>query len=947
MVRARPPRTLAILPSVLLLLVAPLGCSDGEILGDKSSASAGGAGHGTTVLPDGAIVEIDGGGHGGHTGAADGGEVVETAPPTGDPWSDPKSWPSGSVPKAGDDVVIAKGKQILLDVSPPALGELTVDGTLVFAEQDLELSAARILVNGKLQVGANGRLFKNRATITLTAQDREEDKATTGTRGIIVVGQLELHGAAPTPTWTKLGESANAGVSTLSLLDDTDWQSGDELIVASTDYYRIGADEIVDVASASGNSITLDGALAADHWGVLQYVDDSGVTLTETTSVTSRVLDERAEVGNLSRTITIQGADDDNWQSFRFGAHVMVHHHGVAHIEGVRFERMGQAGITGRYPVHFHLLSYDLDGSELGDATGQYLRDSTIVHSAQRCVVVHGTNGLTLSGNICHDIRGHAFFLEDAVERRNVLENNLVVGVHAPLPSDLLMNHERKDFRRGPAGFWLTNPDNTVRGNVVSGSEGIGFWLSFPENALNVLKAVNIHPRFMRFGMFDDNTAHSNGVSGMMFDIVPINDAGDTLDLHYIPYKDGVNTNAVGDQIPFTLNRFTSYKHETGDGGDGVFWNRARNATFDGFVLADFDGVGFKGGSQACLITGALVVGTSLNDENKARDTQPTEGAASYHSECRIEKNVFVNLPGTPNQRGGAFSTEDYYLRGVDKGLIFNPDNTFINTHPGYRVPSPNIANTGGYALAGALWDPQGYWGPKNYYWVYDLPFLTAGTNCVFVTRKLHDNDKVCEGPYYDIGVPRRDHEDVYSEAHMFRALRFERQDNGTVWEIPQGVPPGLLLQMRHAALVKDGEYIVRTPGTSPGHSVEVPVTNVHSATDGFVLGFEYDGTKTPVGYATSWPDPRAVTTWTTYGKWKSNDASYSSEMRAEYWRPLTSVPDKAAVLAGNGDSYFQDTANNLIWLKVRRLSMAEPAYAPGTGEELYARIFYVFDDQI
>ena len=39
-------------------------------------------------------------------------------------WSDPASWPNRKVPVAGDKVIIAKDKHLLLDVSPRALGGL-------------------------------------------------------------------------------------------------------------------------------------------------------------------------------------------------------------------------------------------------------------------------------------------------------------------------------------------------------------------------------------------------------------------------------------------------------------------------------------------------------------------------------------------------------------------------------------------------------------------------------------------------------------------------------------------------------------------------------------------------------------------------------------------------------------------------------------------------------
>ena len=49
-------------------------------------------------------------------------------------WSDPATWPDNTLPAAGDQVEIASGKQVVLDVSPPALGGLTINGKLSFAD---------------------------------------------------------------------------------------------------------------------------------------------------------------------------------------------------------------------------------------------------------------------------------------------------------------------------------------------------------------------------------------------------------------------------------------------------------------------------------------------------------------------------------------------------------------------------------------------------------------------------------------------------------------------------------------------------------------------------------------------------------------------------------------------------------------------------------------------
>ena len=55
-------------------------------------------------------------------------------------WSDPKSWPNGKAPVAGEAVTIGRDKNIVLDVTPPALRSLTVQGKLSFSNaKDIEL----------------------------------------------------------------------------------------------------------------------------------------------------------------------------------------------------------------------------------------------------------------------------------------------------------------------------------------------------------------------------------------------------------------------------------------------------------------------------------------------------------------------------------------------------------------------------------------------------------------------------------------------------------------------------------------------------------------------------------------------------------------------------------------------------------------------------------------
>jgi len=128
-------------------------------------------------------------------------------------WSDPATWPDRKVPKAGDKVTIAAGKNVVLDVTPPALGGVSIEGKLSFANtRDLELTTEWVMVHGELEIGTEASPHTRKATITLTNKvPDEEPMKDMGDRGIMIMGgTLNLHGDR-THTWTKLAETAAAG----------------------------------------------------------------------------------------------------------------------------------------------------------------------------------------------------------------------------------------------------------------------------------------------------------------------------------------------------------------------------------------------------------------------------------------------------------------------------------------------------------------------------------------------------------------------------------------------------------------------------------------------------------------------------------------------------------------------------------------------------------------
>ncbi len=317
-------------------------------------------------------------------------------------WSDPATWPDKKVPAKDAAVTIDKDMNVVLDVTPPALRSLTIGGKLSFADnKDLELTTEWIMVHGELEIGTEAKPHTHQATITLTDNVKDEDMSGLGgndrsDRGIMMMGgTLNLHGNR-TNSWTKLSKTAEAGSNSIEVLNGIGWRAGDVIVLASTDFDPHQAERRT-IAAIRGNTITLDKKLDYMHFGKITFD-----------------VDERGEVGMLSRNIVVQASADAD--QTMFGGHIMAMNDSKMFVDGVELNRMGQNMHLARYPIHWHLI---------GDAKGQYIKNSAIHDTYSRCVTVHGTNYLDVENNVTYNNIGHCFFLEDGVEHDNQFVHNL------------------------------------------------------------------------------------------------------------------------------------------------------------------------------------------------------------------------------------------------------------------------------------------------------------------------------------------------------------------------------------------------------------------------------------------------------------------------------------------------------------------------------------------
>src|SRR6516164_5610137 len=102
-------------------------------------------------------------------------------------WSNPATWPDKKVPGKDAVVTIEKDMNVVLDVSPPPLHGLTINGKLSFADnKDLELTTEWIMLHGELEIGTEARPHTRNAAITLTNNVPDENIMEMGDRGIMI-----------------------------------------------------------------------------------------------------------------------------------------------------------------------------------------------------------------------------------------------------------------------------------------------------------------------------------------------------------------------------------------------------------------------------------------------------------------------------------------------------------------------------------------------------------------------------------------------------------------------------------------------------------------------------------------------------------------------------------------------------------------------------------------
>lgn len=500
------------------------------------------------------------------------------SPITSGLWSQYSTWPNGVKPTINDDVVVPEGITLTaLDTCNAK--SITVKGKLKAVNWQeggawANLTTNYIMVMGAkaiFEIGTKNAPYQSNRGFNLTLIGDNPNALVPNTsvssKSIMVMNgaTLSLHGK-PKKSWSKIGAKALAGSNSITLSEAIDWNVGDEIIITSNRKNLYEAEKRV-ITNVSTDLTTVSFAeplLYPRTGGLKTYTNNNGK---------SWEVDTRAEVGLLSRNITIQG--DEYSEINGFGGHIMIMNNAIGNASNVELFRMGQKSKLGRYPWHWHLLG---QGGE-----GQFFTNSSVHRSYNRAITIHGTWGTLVDNNVAYDHIGHGIFLEDGSEINNTISNNLVLLTkRAASKEEALLDTDfepANDLQNSaPSSFWITNANNTFRNNIVAGSEGTAYWFAFPSkptgDSAGDPRFMNMEPHKSILKEFKGNVAHS---------CLTAIDLNDRLDANHELVANGAWLSPeVARMENFTVfsNRLNIYA------GIG---DRSEDVIFDGLVSANAD----------------------------------------------------------------------------------------------------------------------------------------------------------------------------------------------------------------------------------------------------------------------------------------------------------------------------------------------------------------------
>ena len=276
-------------------------------------------------------------------------------------WSNTADWEgtqpeyggaNGQLPKDGDDVMILPTWWMVDDVGElPKLKRLFIYGVLELENgRDHTLRAEIVLISGlhgMLIAGWPDKPMPNNVIISLLGNHNTKDMPLTrnlnlGAKALGVFGRLQLFGKRHNVHWTRLSKTINAGDNIVELVDQVDWEKGDEILITTTTFESKQAEKFtIKSIENGGKTLELEAAALHRHIGVEYSISRFHFRL-------------GAKIALLTRNIRIEGANDParSLEDQSFGCRVLVSQYsengiafkGKAQISEVQIQNCGQYG---------------------------------------------------------------------------------------------------------------------------------------------------------------------------------------------------------------------------------------------------------------------------------------------------------------------------------------------------------------------------------------------------------------------------------------------------------------------------------------------------------------------------------------------------------------------------------------------------------------------------
>jgi PKD repeat protein len=393
-------------------------------------------------------------------------------------WSDPTVWSLGRLPGAGDVVDVNPGTTVTYDVnSAVALNTLEVQatGTLTFRTDvttQLVVGNFLVLEGGSLVIGTAANPIAANVEVEIDFANQPINTAVDpqqfGT-GLIVLGNVTMHGATKTP-YATLAQEPRAGDTALHLASPvTGWQAGDDPVLPDTrqltghgatgyTYQPQWERVTVQSVSADGLTVNLTAPLKYNHLGAR---DANGV------------LGMLPQVMNDSRNIMFESQSMTGTRGYTLytgRANVDIEYAGFCELgrstgsnQADRYA-MTMLDLIGPAAPQANGHQFTLIGNQVdNDGDGNASNPSNLIWG----IALNNSHYGLIQSNTVWAVYGAGIGVEDAASSYNTFDRNFVGNVTG--------TSNRYDLQLQGNGFWFHNPNNSITNNVAVDINGASY----------------------------------------------------------------------------------------------------------------------------------------------------------------------------------------------------------------------------------------------------------------------------------------------------------------------------------------------------------------------------------------------------------------------------------------------------------------------------------------